>query len=113
MAWIYLLLAGGFEIGFTTCLKLSEGFSRLVPSVLFVFFAAISFLLLTKAMKAIPLGTTYAVWTGIGAFGTAIVGMLFFRDPVSFWRVFFLTALVACIVGLKLVSITPAAAAEA
>jgi quaternary ammonium compound-resistance protein SugE len=105
MAWIWLAVAGAFEIGFTTCLKLSNGFTRLVPTLLFVLFAAVSFYLLTKAMKTIPLGTAYAVWTGIGAVGTAIVGMIFFRDPVSFWRLFFLFVLVAAIVGLKLVSI--------
>ena len=105
MAWIYLLAAGLFEIGFTTFLKLSEGFTKLLPSLGFLVFSATSFWLLTIAMKTIPLGTAYAVWTGIGAFGTVIVGILFFNDPISFWRIFFLTVLVGSIVGLKLVSI--------
>ena len=113
MAWIFLLVAGAFEIGFTTCLKLSESFTKLVPSLLFLVFATCSFGLLTLAMKAIPLGTAYAIWTGIGAFGTAIVGMVFFQDQVSFWRIFFLMMLIASIVGLKLVSMETAAGASA
>ncbi len=105
MAWIFLLVAGFFEIGFTTCLKLSDGFTKPAPSVGFVAFAAVSFGLLTVAMKSIPLGTAYAVWTGIGAAGTAVIGFAFFKDPISFGRVFFITVLVASIVGLKLVSL--------
>ena len=106
MAWIYLLVAGVFEIGFTTCLKLSEAFTRPLPSVGFVVLGGISFWLLTQAMKDIPLGTAYAAWTGIGAGGTAIIGFVFFKDPVSAWRIFFIALLIASIVGLKLVSIT-------
>ena len=104
MEWVYLGLAGLFEIGFTTCLKLSEGFRRVGYTLAFVVAAAISFWLLTLSLSAIPLGTAYAVWTGIGAFGTAIVGMAFFRDPVTRGRVSFLFVLIAAIVGLKLVS---------
>lgn len=104
MAWTLLCVAGLFEVGFTTSLKLSEGFTRTLPSILFLVFATVSFALLTIAMKAIPLGTAYAVWTGIGAFGTVIVGFVFFKDPVSFWRIFFLAVLIASIIGLKLVS---------
>ncbi len=104
MEWVYLGLAGVFEIGFTTCLKLSNGFRRIAYSAAFVVAAAISFWLLTLSLSAIPLGTAYAVWTGIGAFGTAIVGMVFFRDPVTSGRVFFIFVLIAAIVGLKLSS---------
>lgn len=104
MHWIYLLVAGLFEIGFTTALKLSDNFTKMVPTIGFLILGAISFYLLSISMKNIPLGTAYAVWTGIGAFGTAIVGILFFGDPVFFWRVFFILLLVASIVGLKLVS---------
>ncbi len=104
MAWIYLLAAGLFEICFTTSLKLSESFTKLAPTIGFVIFASISFWLLTKAMQTIPLGTSYAVWTGIGAFGTALVGILFFKDPVTAGRVFFLLVLIGSIVGLQLVS---------
>ncbi len=104
MGWIYLLIAGVFEIVFTTSLKLSDSFTKLLPSIGFVLSAAVSFWFLTKAMQSIPLGTSYAVWTGIGAFGTAVVGILAFNDPVTFGRVFFLLVLVGSILGLKLVS---------
>ena len=104
MAWIYLVVAGLFEIGFTTFLKLSDGFTKLWPSLRFLVFSAISFLLLTVALRVIPLGTAYAVWTGIGALGTAVVGILFFEDPVSVLRIMFLMLLIGSIVGLKLVS---------
>jgi len=104
MHWIYLAIAGIFEIGFTTCLKLSDNFSKLWPVIGFLVLGGISFWLLSLSMKTIPLGTAYVVWTGIGAFGTALVGIFFFNDPSSFWRMFFLLTLVASIVGLKLVS---------
>jgi quaternary ammonium compound-resistance protein SugE len=99
-----LICAGLFEIGFTTCLKLSDDFSRLWPSLGFLASLALSFFLVSRATKTIPLGTAYAVWTGIGAFGTAVIGMVFFKDPIGFWRVLFLAVLLGCIVGLKLVS---------
>jgi quaternary ammonium compound-resistance protein SugE len=102
--WVYLGLAGIFEIGFTTFLKLSDGLRRIGYTLAFVAAAAMSFWLLTLSLDAIPLGTAYAVWTGIGAFGTAIVGMLFFRDPVTIGRVFFMLVLIAAIVGLKIFS---------
>ncbi len=104
MSWIYLFTAGVFEIGFTTFLKLSDNFSKLWPTIGFLVFSMASFLFLAKAMHTIPLGTAYAVWTGIGAFGTAVIGIYFFNDPLSLLRVFFLALLVASVVGLKLVS---------
>jgi len=104
MAWTLLVLAGLFEIGFTTCLKLSESFSRFWPSAGFLVCAVISFWLLTKATVVIPMGTAYAVWTGIGAFGTALVGILWFGDPTTTWRLVFLVLLIGSIIGLKLVS---------
>ena len=100
MSWLKLLAAGVFEIGFTTCMKLDCPWA----TALFFVFAALSFWLLTQAMKTIPLGTAYAVWTAIGAVGTAMVGIVAFGDPVTFWRLFFLTAIVAIVVGLKMVS---------
>jgi quaternary ammonium compound-resistance protein SugE len=102
--WVYLSLAGIFEIGFTTFLKLSDGLRRIGYTLAFVAAAAMSFWLLTLSLDAIPLGTAYAVWTGIGAFGTAVVGMLYFRDPVTIGRVFFMIVLIAAIVGLKIFS---------
>jgi quaternary ammonium compound-resistance protein SugE len=104
MAWFILILAGLFECGFTTCLKLSEGLTRLGWSVAFVVLSIVSFGLLTLAAQKISLGTAYAVWTGIGAFGTALVGIIWFKDPATFWRVVFLAGLITCLIGLKLVS---------
>lgn len=104
MAWLFLLLAGVCEVGFTTALKLSEGFSKWTYTIIFLLFASASFLLLAKAAQTIPIGTAYAVWTGIGAFGTAVVGILFFKESADFWRIFFLVMLIGSIIGLKLVS---------
>ena len=102
--WILLICAGVFEIGFTTFMKLSEGFSKWSFNIGFAICAIASFALLNKATVQIPLGTSYAVWTGIGAFGTAVVGILFFKDPVNFWRIFFLSLLILSIIGLKVVA---------
>ena len=103
-AWLILILAGLFEVGFTTFMKLSEGFTQIKYTIGFLFFASLSFLFLNKAVIQIPLGTAYAVWTGIGALGTALIGMIFFKDPASYLRIFFLILLVGSILGLKLVS---------
>ena len=105
MAWFQLILAGLFEIAFTTFLKLDGA----LATTLFFVCAAISFWLLTRAIQTIPLGTAYAVWVAIGAVGTAIVGIVAFGDPVTFWRLFFLGAIVVIVVGLKLVSASEAA----
>ena len=101
---MFLIVAGLFEVGFTTCMKLSNGFTRPGPSIAFLIFAVGSFVLLARATTVIPLGTAYAVWTGIGAFGTAVIGIVFFRDPATLGRVFFLALRIGSIVGLKLVS---------
>ena len=102
--WFALFLAGVFEMGFTTFLTLSDGFTQRVFTALFILSGIFSFWLLSIATEKIPLGTAYAVWTGIGAAGTAIIGIFFFKDPVSFGRILFLTLLVGSIVGLKTVS---------
>ncbi len=104
MNWIYLILAGIFEIGFTTALKLSHNFTNWKWSIAFLLFSFLSFSLLSRAMQVIPLGTAYAIWTGIGAVGTVIIGMVFFKEPADFWRVFFITLLLISIVGLKVSS---------
>jgi quaternary ammonium compound-resistance protein SugE len=104
MAWIILVLAGLFEVGFTTCLKLSDNFKNIGWSIGFFVCITLSFLLLNKAVQTIPLGTGYAVWTGIGAVGTALIGILIFKEPAFFWRVFFIMLLIGSIIGLKLVS---------
>lgn len=104
MAWAYLFLAGLFEVGFTTCLKLSENFTRTIWTVGFFACISLSFWLLNKAIQTIPLGTAYGVWTGIGAVGTVLVGVVFFREPLYFWRIFFLITLITSLIGLKVVS---------
>ena len=104
MAWLILVLAGLFEVGFTTCLKLSNNFTVLRWSIGFFICITMSFLLLNKAIQSIPLGTGYAVWTGIGAVGTTLIGIFFFKEPSDFWRLLFIFLLIASIVGLKLVS---------
>lgn len=104
MAWIILVIAGLFEVGFTTCLKLSENFSNLKWSVGFFICITLSFLLLNKAIQTIPIGTAYGVWTGIGAVGTVLIGIWLFKEPTDFWRMFFIFLLIGSIVGLKLVA---------
>jgi quaternary ammonium compound-resistance protein SugE len=104
MSWILLVIAGIFEIGFTTFLKFSDSFTKPWPSIGFFICGMISFYFLTLGMKTIPLGTAYAVWTGIGAFGTSIVGIYIFKDPTDFPRLFFLALLIVSIIGLKLFS---------
>jgi quaternary ammonium compound-resistance protein SugE len=104
MAWFILILAGLFEVGFTTCLKLSNNFSNTWWSVAFFVCISMSFFLLNKATQVIPLGTGYAVWTGIGAAGTVIIGIVFFKEPSDFWRLLFLFLLIGSVAGLKLVS---------
>ena len=104
MAWIYLLIAGLFEVAFTTSLKLSNNFTNSKWTVAFFVSISLSFHFLNEAIQKIPLGTAYAVWTGIGAVGTALIGIFFFNEPAYFWRVFFVLLLIGSIVGLKLVS---------
>lgn len=104
MAWVYLVVAGLFECGWAIGLKYTDGFTKLVPSLLTVSAMAISFWLLSAAMKTIPVGTAYAVWTGIGAVGVAIMGMVLFGESRDIMRVICLLLIVSGIVGLKLVS---------
>ncbi|MGQ5702699.1 DMT family transporter [Sandaracinobacteroides sp. A072] len=104
MAWLFLLLAGILEVGFTTCLRLSDGFRNPWWSAGFFLSAGLSFILLERAQRVIPLGTAYAIWVGIGAAGTALVGMWLFHEPLESLRLVLLAVLVAAIIGLKLVS---------
>ena len=107
MNWILLIIAGLCEVGFAYCLgraKMSAGVAVSWWYAGFVFFLAISMYLLVKVIREIPLGTAYSVWTGIGAVGTVIIGILIFKEPVDFWRLFFITTLIASIIGLKLVT---------
>jgi quaternary ammonium compound-resistance protein SugE len=101
MSWAYLLLAGLFEIGFASTLKLTEGFTKLWPTLIFAACILLGFLFLEKSLKEIPLGTAYAVWTGIGVAGTAIVGILVYKEPATALRLFFIVTLIGSIIGLK------------
>lgn len=102
MSWTYLLLAGACEIVATTLFRYTEGFTRIVPTVAFFTIGFVSFYLLNKSLAGIPLGTAYAVWTGIGAAGTAVIGIAFYSESAGAMRVLCLAMLVAGIVGLKL-----------
>ncbi len=102
MAWIYLAIAGLFECGWAIGLKYTEGFTRLWPSVFTVLAMVVSFQLLSTAMKSIPVGTAYAVWTGVGAVGVAILGMILFGESRSVLRIVSILLVVAGIAGLKL-----------
>lgn len=105
MNWFILIIAGLCEVGFTFCL----GKAKTATGVLywewmggFLLFTVISMWLLAKATETLPVGTAYPVWTGIGAVGTVLVGIIFFHEPVTFWRLFFITTLIASVVGLKM-----------
>ncbi len=107
MNWLILIIAGLFEVGFTTCLgKANETTGAASNWWMAGFYVCIiiSMGLLSKAIETLPIGTSYAVWTGIGAVGTVIVGIWLFKEPVDFWRIFFITTLIGSIVGLKFVS---------
>lgn len=104
MAWVILILAGLFEIGWAIGLKYTEGFSRLWPTVGTVAAMVVSLALLGVALKTLPIGTAYAIWTGVGAVGTAILGIYLFGDPAAPARLACIGMIVAGIIGLKLVS---------
>ena len=104
MAWFYLLIAGLFEIGWAIGLKYSEGFSKAIPTALTIVGMIASFYFLAQALKAIPVGTAYAVWTGIGACGTALCGIALFGESAAPLRLFCLAMIVAGLIGLKMVS---------
>lgn len=104
MAWTYLFFAGLFEIGWAIGLKYTHGFTRVIPTVLTVASMAVSLGLLGLALKSLPLGTAYAIWTGIGTIGTAVLGIILFGEPATALRLACIGLIVAGIVGLKLVS---------
>jgi quaternary ammonium compound-resistance protein SugE len=103
-AWILLALAGLLEIAWAVGMKFTDGFSRIGPSVVVLVVALLSFWLLAVAMKALPVGTAYAVWVGIGATGAALFGMLLFREPATVARIVCLLMIVGGVAGLRLVS---------
>jgi quaternary ammonium compound-resistance protein SugE len=102
MAWLLLMLGGLFEVGFTTCLRFVDGFRNLPWTLGFLASVTLSMGLLEVASRSIPLGTAYAVWTGIGAIGTVVVGIFWFGEPATTVRLLLLLGVVACIAGLKL-----------
>jgi len=104
MAWVYLTVAGLFEIGWAIGLKYSDGFSKPFPSSLTIMAMVLSVWLLALAMKTIPVGTAYAVWTGIGAIGVAVLGMVLFGESREILRLVCLFLIITGIIGLKLVS---------
>lgn len=104
MAWAFVILAGLFETGFALSLKASNGFSRPVPSVLFIVFAAASFTLLATGLRSLPVGAAYAVWTGIGAAGTAVAGMVWLGESTEVLKLISIVLIVAGVVGLQLTS---------
>ena len=101
MAWVMLFVAGLFECAWAVGLKYSEGFSRPVPSALTIAAMLVSFWLLSLAMKTVPVGTAYAVWTGIGAAGVAVAGMLLFNEPRDLARLFCIFLIIAGVAGLR------------
>lgn len=101
MAWIYLFIAGVLEVGWAIGMKQSEGFTKLVPSLWTIGLMIVSFVLLSQAVKTLPIGTGYAVWTGIGAVGTAIAGIFIFNESRDLTRIFFIALILLGIIGLK------------
>jgi quaternary ammonium compound-resistance protein SugE len=104
MAWVVLLVAGLFEVGWAACLKYARGFTVLWPSLGFAVFMAASVYLLGVALKSLPLGTAYTVWTGVGAIGTVVFGVLAFGESADLRRLACIALILVGIVGLKLVS---------
>lgn len=107
MNWIILIIAGLFEVAFASCLekaKVAAGNAVYWWYTGFFVSIIVSMLLLMKAIQTLPIGTAYAVWTGIGAVGTVLIGIFVFKEPVSFWKLFFIVTLIGSIVGLKAVS---------
>jgi quaternary ammonium compound-resistance protein SugE len=102
MAWVYLIVAGLLETGWAVGLKYTDGFTKLVPSVLTLIGIAASMFLLGLAARTIPIGTAYSIWVGIGAVGAVLLGIVLFDEPRDFARMFFVALLVVSLVGLKL-----------
>lgn len=102
MAWFYLILGGFFEVGFTTALRFVDGFRNVPWTIAFLVSVTLSMGLLELAARSIPMGTAYAVWGGIGAVGTVMVGMAFFDEPTTTVRLLLILGIVACIAALKL-----------
>ncbi|MEH7504854.1 multidrug efflux SMR transporter [Neobacillus drentensis] len=101
MAWIYIIMAGLLEIVWVIGLKYSHGFTKIIPSIVTVVIILFSFLLLSKALHSIPLGTGYAIFTGLGTVGTVVTGMLFWGETINPLKVFFVALMILGIIGIK------------
>ncbi|KRF03196.1 hypothetical protein ASG89_23980 [Paenibacillus sp. Soil766] len=104
MAWLFLAIAGVFEVVWAISLKFSNGFTRLVPSIVTILGMIVSFYFLAVATKTLPIGTAYAAWTGIGAVGAIIIGTLFLDEPISLVRILFMVLILVGVLGLKFTS---------
>ncbi len=105
MEWMCLVIAGVFEVGWAVGLRYSQGFSKLLPSILTIMGMIASFYFLSFSLKSLPLGTAYAVWTGIGTVGTVIFSVILFKEPINTMSIIFIAFIVSGIIGLKLTSI--------
>ncbi len=104
MQWIHLLIAGIFEISWAIGLKYSHGFSQIIPSIITVVCMILSFYFLALALKSLPLGTAYAIWTGIGTLGTVVLGIILFKEPATALRLGCILLILTGITGLKIIS---------
>ena len=102
--WIFLFTAGILEVVWVIALKYADNFSKLIPSAIFVVSIVSSFILLNLAIRTLPLGLSYAIWTGMGAAGAVIMGIILFKEPCTFWHLFFLSMIIIGLVGIKFVS---------
>lgn len=104
MEWIYLVVAGAFETGWAIGLKYSQGFTKPLPSMLTIIGMIASFYFLSLSLKSLPIGTAYAIWTGIGTVGTLLLGIILFKEPISIMRIVCIVFIVSGIIGLRLIS---------
>lgn len=104
MAWIFLLIAGFAEIGSVISLKLADGFKKFLPSMAVLFFGSLSFYFLSLSITVLPIGTAYAIWTGIGSVGSVLIGMIFFHEPKDIKRILLITCIIIGTIGIKLTS---------
>ncbi|MCG8476911.1 MAG: multidrug efflux SMR transporter [Cytophagales bacterium] len=102
--WLYLFIAGCFEIGFTTFLKMSDNLTRIGPTITFCILGLFSLGFLSKSLEGIDLGTAYAVWTGMGAVGTILMSIFFFKEDVGPWKLILLSVIFLCVIGLRILS---------
>jgi quaternary ammonium compound-resistance protein SugE len=105
MEWFYLVIAGVFEVGWAIGLKYSQGFTKTLPNLLTIMGMVTSFYFLSLSLKSLPIGTAYAIWTGIGTIGTLLLGVILFKEPISIMRIVCIVFIVSGIIGLKLISI--------